>query len=502
MLAGGVVIVCENGRMPMGSRIYRTGLLFIAALVLLISGGVAGMHYLLPRPPTASAPAEPLPGDAATADGDNAPVSIWSTAIPGVRTVVRSLASIPGGMDGLSGDDPSLVLLIAGATGLIIFVIWRVARRRRLRSDHQTMLYRPAAGVPAGHVVHVTSMHGLLPAPPPASSLSTGTTALDEAVSVVSPRAQRIQIACVLAPAPAVRIDEIATITRLPTTTIERVLLEMQRAGLVVQETPGGAYRVYRGKIARLLDWARREAIPTPDLPPTAARDALSAGVDLIPADVLHTNLPEWADLVPDDQANQAAALPDDSPDTRGDAADAGETGDQDAPTDPEHAASALPDARADGQTFFRYGAITPSSVCAVNTSPIDPDAVCEAHGHESGDHHSFVRLCSTRGEPMTANDAQTILHTLLQALVSDPRIVTGVQPGVSPKRMWALLPPVLKPHARTLLAWCDAAGILAPAPDPAQPWRTPRPLRLTDVAAITAALARTPLPMPDGETP
>lgn len=75
------------------------------------------------------------------------------------------------------------------------------------------------------------------------------------------------------------------------------------------------------------------------------------------------------------------------------------------------------------------------------------------------------------------------------------PETLAGDEPGLSRRRVAALLAEPHRQHAETLLRWFAAAGVLAPPADDAQPFRRPRPLAEHDPARIAERLAATPLP-------
>jgi hypothetical protein len=81
---------------------------------------------------------------------------------------------------------------------------------------------------------------------------------------------------------------------------------------------------------------------------------------------------------------------------------------------------------------------------------------------------------------------------TLVERLLSDPAIVAATPPGVTKGRLRGLVEPGL---AEPLLAWLDAAGVLAEPSRPELRWREPRPLREREPDAIADRLRRTPLP-------
>jgi hypothetical protein len=85
-----------------------------------------------------------------------------------------------------------------------------------------------------------------------------------------------------------------------------------------------------------------------------------------------------------------------------------------------------------------------------------------------------------------------------MDRLLSDPVITDPPAPGITKKRIRAMLPPntpTADAVAMALLMWFDAAAIIAPTV-PERRWRDPRPF-CTDIGrdAIAAALGTTPLP-------
>ncbi|MBP1466734.1 hypothetical protein EYB53_013540 [Candidatus Chloroploca sp. M-50] len=92
-------------------------------------------------------------------------------------------------------------------------------------------------------------------------------------------------------------------------------------------------------------------------------------------------------------------------------------------------------------------------------------------------------------------------LGTVVAQLVQEPSFQSSRkgQSGLSKKRLVRLAHPSLNDSiARILLVWFDRAGVLAPPDSPSLPWRTPRPLAVTDLTALAAALQATPLPTAD----
>jgi hypothetical protein len=71
-------------------------------------------------------------------------------------------------------------------------------------------------------------------------------------------------------------------------------------------------------------------------------------------------------------------------------------------------------------------------------------------------------------------------------------------EPGISRKRMPTLLPDHLSEHGRTLMVWLDAAGLLVPPANPAQPWARPRQLTTEALGEIASRLALVPFPTGD----
>jgi hypothetical protein len=130
---------------------------------------------------------------------------------------------------------------------------------------------------------------------------------------------------------------------------------------------------------------------------------------------------------------------------------------------------------------------------------------------------HALDRILALAREPSTATGATTGLAgagdadvadspwpagpgrmrpgevaTLVERLLSDPAIVAATPPGVTKGRLRGLVEPGL---AEPLLAWLDAAGVLAEPSRPELRWREPRPLREREPDVIADRLRRTPLP-------
>ncbi len=80
-------------------------------------------------------------------------------------------------------------------------------------------------------------------------------------------------------------------------------------------------------------------------------------------------------------------------------------------------------------------------------------------------------------------------LATLITQILSDAQITDESAPGLTRRRMAALLPDHHKEHAQTLLTWFERAGLLEPPRDPAQPWRYGRCLLIRDPDQIAAHL-------------
>ncbi len=84
---------------------------------------------------------------------------------------------------------------------------------------------------------------------------------------------------------------------------------------------------------------------------------------------------------------------------------------------------------------------------------------------------------------------------TVVEQMLTSETIAGGEPPGLSRKRLGALLPEIWKEHTQTLLAWFEAAGILDPPRDPADPWRHARPVHITDRDQIAERLQTTAIP-------
>lgn len=83
----------------------------------------------------------------------------------------------------------------------------------------------------------------------------------------------------------------------------------------------------------------------------------------------------------------------------------------------------------------------------------------------------------------------------LARALLESHDVMHGDSPGLSRKRVAALLAERHKQHAGTLLGWFTAAGLLAAPADPEQPDRSPRVLLATDPPQIAELLRAAPWP-------
>ncbi len=378
----------------MGGAIYRTGVLLIGGLILLVSGIVAGMVYLRPAPTASYTTTEPLPVHVATVP----PVLVQPTVLP-PTPVPRVPPTVPSGGTAVFGALSSPMLLLAGAGLLLLIGIgWRLMRQRRMPYVNQTL-----------H--QIMAMGETLPA--------------DEQPDTISGHADE-QTGHEQDARPAVDDAPVGRDDLLP-----------DLSDLLPPSPPDRE------------DGDHATDVPVPAVPACSETDA-----DDLPA------VPACSET--DDQRPSVLA---------------------DAPVPSDVL-----------QTFFDHGAIAltppiPASVDSPQSEPHSASVDCP-----QSDHTLFLT-----GDRMTT-DTQTILSTVLQALTTDPRIVAGAQPGVSPKRVRVLLPTPWKPHTSTLLAWFDAAGILEPPRDANQPWRTPRPLRETDVASIAKALAQTPVPILQGE--
>lgn len=88
-----------------------------------------------------------------------------------------------------------------------------------------------------------------------------------------------------------------------------------------------------------------------------------------------------------------------------------------------------------------------------------------------------------------------TDVAQLIVCCGTSPVFVGGERPGITKKRLGAVLPVELAEHAAALTVWLGRAGALADPPVPDEPWRNPRPLATDDRAAIAARLAATPIP-------
>jgi hypothetical protein len=86
-------------------------------------------------------------------------------------------------------------------------------------------------------------------------------------------------------------------------------------------------------------------------------------------------------------------------------------------------------------------------------------------------------------------------LAHLIELCLASPAFIGGERPGVSKKRLGAVLPVALAEHSAQLMVWLGRAGVLADPLVPAEPWRNPRLLRSADAAWLAAALTATPIP-------
>jgi hypothetical protein len=105
------------------------------------------------------------------------------------------------------------------------------------------------------------------------------------------------------------------------------------------------------------------------------------------------------------------------------------------------------------------------------------------------------TREADAAGSPWPAGPGRmrpAEVATLVERLLSDPAIIAATPPGVTKGRLRDLVEPGL---AEPLLAWLDAAGVLAEPSRPELRWREPRPLRECEPEAIAEGLRRTPLP-------
>jgi hypothetical protein len=75
-----------------------------------------------------------------------------------------------------------------------------------------------------------------------------------------------------------------------------------------------------------------------------------------------------------------------------------------------------------------------------------------------------------------------TRVGAIIEQLLAASEITEARPPGVTKGRLAALLPPEERSRAGELMAWLDAAGILADPRDERVRWREPRPLRSNDV--------------------
>ncbi len=557
-----VDLVVGKGLCVMGCRLYRTGLLLVGLVLLLTGGMAAGLGSLLPAPTPSYGTTAPLPVGEATSGVEAVPSPAVPTPIPAFPTAAPR-ASSRSGVGRSLVDEHLPMLLVISASGVLLLLVWRMTRRRRrMPSLNQTMQQFVAAGDPAtqaanARVIAALAAQGTALPPalvraaqsgcawggggngrhhtPPALAaqpLPSDATTLAAAprwyrtalppLDMVSPRSQRIQIASLLAQTLDVQIDGIVRQTGLPRQSIEPILLEMQIDGLVVQDGLGDSYRVCMGQAPWLLAWAMGEMMPADDQPastrvptdqhtpdpgaPPVVDGESDSRTDLLPAPSVSlspdTPTPDCAGMAPGGCDPDVAAVTGDALPCGGEVDET--EGGEPLPDHPNHSGTDAAEQLAeqpdqpdhtridDMHTFFGAGAISLHDL-SENRLPSPAAALPDVEPPESGDcpliaAHDQVAL-------LPLDD----LHAVLEALVTDPHINAGDHPGVSPRRVRALLPPPWNGVARDVLAWLDAAGVLEAAPDVDQPWRTPRPLRLTDVAAITAALAQTPMPMPDG---
>lgn len=77
----------------------------------------------------------------------------------------------------------------------------------------------------------------------------------------------------------------------------------------------------------------------------------------------------------------------------------------------------------------------------------------------------------------------------LVDRLLSDPAVVAANPPGITRRRLAALLPPAGRAYAGALMGWLDAAGLLAEPRDETLRWREPRALTVADPEEIAARL-------------
>lgn len=84
----------------------------------------------------------------------------------------------------------------------------------------------------------------------------------------------------------------------------------------------------------------------------------------------------------------------------------------------------------------------------------------------------------------------------IVRRMLAEETIVQATPPGVTRGRIAALLPLGWRGAAPALMAWLDAAGVLAEPANEGLRWREPRPLRSDDLRWIAAKLTETPLPI------
>lgn len=90
---------------------------------------------------------------------------------------------------------------------------------------------------------------------------------------------------------------------------------------------------------------------------------------------------------------------------------------------------------------------------------------------------------------PGTMSPAE--LAALISRILVEPAIIAATPPGLTKRRLAALLPPAARQHAAELMAWLDAAGLLEAPRDESLRWREPRRLRDADPESIAAQLRR-----------
>lgn len=194
-----------------------------------------------------------------------------------------------------------------------------------------------------------------------------------------------------------------------------------------------------------------------------------------------------WLEAVRDRLPLPKAPHPD------GSGADNPQPGSAPASGDNDERDPAAPSQAMHAQTAVVGGEPVPSVVAEVGAMPAQNDEASVAEAQPVAEPASAEPGVAWPAGPGQMRPDE-VAH-LIELCLTSPAFVSGERPGVSKKRLGAVLPVALAEHSAQLVVWLGRAGVLAEPLVPAEPWRNPRPLRSAEPAWLAAQLATTPIP-------